>query len=131
RLRHDRPLVDARLVELRDVVLRDLLLRFALRENLRAILRAGVGPLAVELRRIVRDGEVDLQDLAVGDFAPVERHAHAFGVGRAARADDVVRGIFLRTAGITGHGVLHALDVLVDGLDAPEAPAGEHGGFAA
>ena len=130
-LRHDRLLENMRGVELRDVGLGGFRLRFALRENLRAILRAAVRPLAVELRRVVRDREIDLQDLAVGHLARVEGHLHGFGVAGAARADGFVKRILLRAAGIAGHGIGDAFDVLVDGLDAPETSAGEHGGFEA
>ena len=116
-------------VELRDVVLRGLRLRFGLRENLRAILRAAVRPLAVELRRVVRHREIDLQELAVGNFLGVEGHLDAFGMAGAAAADGLVVGGLLFAAGIAGHGVGHALDVLEHRLHAPEAAAGKHRGF--
>ena len=61
---HDRTLEDTGLVQLRYVVLGDLLLRLALRENFRAIVRTGVRTLAVKLRRVVRDREINLQNLA-------------------------------------------------------------------
>ena len=83
-LGHDRALPGFRRIELRDIGLRDLRLRLALRENLRAIVRAGVRALAVELRRVVRDREEDLQDLAVGNLLRVEGHLHGFGVAGAA-----------------------------------------------
>ena len=117
------------LIELRDIILRNFLLCLALRENFRAILRAGVGALAVELRRVVRDREIDLQDLAVGNLLRVEGHLNGFGVAGAARADGLVIGVLLRAAGIAGDRVLHALRVLEDRLDAPEASAREHRGF--
>jgi len=44
-----------RLVELRDGGGRGLKLRVALRENLRAILRAGIRALALSCGRVVRD----------------------------------------------------------------------------
>src|SRR5262245_26584499 len=125
----DRALVNLRRIELRDVVLRDLRLRLGLRDNLRAILRTGVGPLAVELRRVVRDREEDLQDLAVGNLLRVKRYLHGFGVAGAPRADGLVQGVLLRAAGITGHRILHALRVLIDRLDAPEASAREYRGL--
>ena len=118
-----------RRVELRDVVLRDLRLLCALRKNLRAILRAAVRALTVELRRVVRDREIDLQDLAVGHLMRVEGHLHAFGVAGAARAHGFIVGVLCVAAGIAGHREGDALDVLVDGLDAPEASAGKNRRF--
>ena len=53
--RDDRTRINLRRLELRDAGLGDLRLRLVLRENLRAILRAGVRSLAVELRWVVRD----------------------------------------------------------------------------
>src|SRR5262245_30531967 len=128
-LGHDRAPESLRRIELRDVILCDFRLCIALRENLRAILRSGVRALAVELRRVVRDREEDLQDLAVGHLLRIESHLHGFGVAGAARADGLVNGILLRATGIARHRVLHALHVLVHGLDAPEAAAREHCGL--
>ena len=54
-----------------------------------------VRPLAVELGRVVRDREVDLQDLAVGDDARIERHLHRLGVAGGAAADRVVVRVLL------------------------------------
>src|SRR6266403_4383119 len=64
-LGHDRLLVDLGGVELGDIGLRNLLLFVAGGKDRRAILRAGVRALAVQLRRVVHDGEEDLQDLAI------------------------------------------------------------------
>ena len=58
------PAVDPRGVELGDVGLSDLGLGGVLREDGRAVLRAGVGTLAVELGGVVGDREEDLQQLA-------------------------------------------------------------------
>src|SRR3984957_6695431 len=67
-LGHDRLVVDLGGVELRDVGVRDLFLLVICREDRRAILRTAVRSLAIQLRRIVRDGKEDLQDLAVADL---------------------------------------------------------------
>src|SRR5581483_9991093 len=88
----DRALPRLRRIELRDVVPRDLRLRLALRENLRAVLRARVRSLAVELRRVVRDREEDLQNLAVGHLLRIEGHLHSLGVTGAAGAHRLVDG---------------------------------------
>src|SRR6185369_6946818 len=97
----------------------------------RAILRAGVRALAVQLRRVVHDGEEDLQDLAVADLLRIVLDLDRLGVsGRAGADHGVVRG-HLAAAGIAGHGVEHASGVLVYALHAPEAAAGDHGGLGA
>src|SRR5882672_5898425 len=67
-LGHDRLLVDLGGVELGDIGLRHLLLLVIGGEDRRAILRAGVGALAVQLGRVVHDREKDLQDLAIADL---------------------------------------------------------------
>ncbi|KDR26217.1 hypothetical protein BG60_23985 [Caballeronia zhejiangensis] len=53
-----------RLVELRNIRIGDFALRCVRREYGRAILRAVIGALIVQLRRIVRDRKEDLQQLA-------------------------------------------------------------------
>src|SRR5271170_7196399 len=68
----DRGVERMRLVELGDIGLGDLCLLRAGREDRRAILRAGVRPLAVELGRVMRDREIDLQDAAVADAAGIK-----------------------------------------------------------
>ena len=60
-------------IELGDIGLRHPRLFGVRREDRRAILRPLVRPLAVELGRIVGDGEEDLQDLAVADLVRVDR----------------------------------------------------------
>src|SRR4051794_4342725 len=66
-----RPIVDMVLTELRDVGPGYPFLLRAGREQRRAVLHADVGALAIALRRVVGDGEVDLQDAAVADPARV------------------------------------------------------------
>ena len=85
--------------------------------------RADVGPLLVELRGIVRDGEEDLQQLAVRDARRVVDDPDRFGVTCPARADDLVLRRSGRAAGVPGRRADHAFDMLKDGLHAPEAPA--------
>jgi len=63
-LRDDLAAIHMRLVELRDIRIGDLALRCVRREYGRAILRAVIGALIVQLRRIVRDRKEDLQQLA-------------------------------------------------------------------
>src|ERR1700682_1569480 len=75
-LRHDRLLVDFCGVELRDIGLSNLLLLVGSGEDRRAILRAAVRALPVQLRRVVRHREEDLQDLAVADLLRVVFDLH-------------------------------------------------------
>ena len=75
-----RILPDARLLDLR----RDALLFRRMREDHRAVLRADIGSLAVELRRVVHLEE-QVEQFFVSNFGGIERHFHDFGmVGRAA-----------------------------------------------
>ena len=117
-----------RLVELLDIGLGDLGLRLGRREDGRAILRADIRALAVELGRIVRDREIDLQQAAEAHLARIVGHAHRFGVPGAAAADLLVLRGRLLAAGIAGHRAGHAVDVLEHALHAPEAAAGENDG---
>lgn len=74
-LRDDRGREGARLVELGDVGLGDPRLFGARREDRRAIVRADVRALAVELGRVVDDREEDLQQAPVADDAGIEGDA--------------------------------------------------------
>ena len=56
-----------RLVELGDVGPRDLHLLGVDGKNRRAVLRAGIRSLPIELGRIMRHREIDLQDVPVAD----------------------------------------------------------------
>ncbi len=64
-LSHNRTSEDAGLLELHDISLGNPLLFVAVVENNRTILSAGVGPLPVQLRGIVRHGEKHPQQLAI------------------------------------------------------------------
>src|SRR4030095_6803536 len=128
-LGRDRLFVDLRRIELGDVGLCHLFLLVIGGKDCRAILRADIGALAVELGRVVHDGEEDLQNLAVGNLLRVVFDLDRFGVtGPAARHQIVVGGL-LAAAGVAGDGVDYAGGVLEHALHAPEAAAGEHGGL--
>src|SRR2546425_6824418 len=71
---------------------RDGFLFGRMEENRRAILRAEIGPLAVELRRVV-DLPENLQKLFVTQLCRVKRHLHDFGVTGPVRAHVLVRGV--------------------------------------
>ena len=65
--------------------------------------------------------------MAVADLRRVEADLDGFGVSGAAGRDDVVVGGLRGPSGVArGHG-LHTVQLLVDGLDAPEAASREHG----
>ena len=55
----------------------------------RAVLRTGVGPLAIECRRIV-NGEEHLEQLAVRDDVGIELDLHDFGMAAGAGAHQLV-----------------------------------------
>src|SRR4051794_38105356 len=87
-----RPIVDMGLIELCDVGPGYPFLLRAGREQRRPVLRADVGALAIALRRIVGDGEVDLQDAAVADPARVKGDLDRLRVTGPAGAQGRVRG---------------------------------------
>ncbi len=79
------------------------------------------GPLPVQLRRVVRDREIDLQQLAVSDLRRVVGDLHRLGVARRAAADRLVVRRLLLAARVARDGFQHALDALEYALHAPEA----------
>src|SRR5258708_14706517 len=99
-LGHDRLLVDLGGVELADLGLRDLLLFVAGGKDGRAILRARVRALTVQLGRIVRHRKKDLQDLAIADFLRVVFDLDGLGVAGRAGPDHGVVGRRLSAAGV-------------------------------
>src|SRR4051794_2904872 len=121
----------AHLAELRDVSLGDAGLLRRLRKDRRAVLTSDIGSLSIELRRVVRHREIDLQDAAVAYPLRVEGNPHRLGMtGPAATHHFVVRGS-LGAAGIPRDRARDAGDVLKYALDAPEAAAGKDGDLAA
>jgi hypothetical protein len=116
---------DAGLVELADIGLGGIGLCGAGREDRRPVLRADIRPLAVQLGRVVRDREEDLQQLPIADLLWVEGHLDGLGVPGVAVADELVLRRLCFPAGIAGDRVRHAFDVLEDTLHAPETATGE------
>ena len=96
----DRPVENMSRVQLVDIGVSDALLFVVGVEDRRAVLPAGVGALTVQLRRIVRDGEKDSQDLSVGDPARVVYDLDGLGVVRAASRDGLIVG------GVGGAGIV-------------------------
>ena len=107
--RHDRTREDFRAVELSDVGFGDALLFVAAVEDRRSLLRAFVWALSVELRGIVRHREEDAVQFSVGDLLGILYNLPGLGV--------------------SGLSVADSLHMLEDGLDTPEASAGEDGGL--
>ena len=91
-----------------------------------AVLRAGVGALPVQRRRVVR-GEEDVEEVAVADDVGVEVDLDDFGVAGAPGADGVVRRVLDVAAHVAGDDAVDAAQRLHDGFDAPEAAAAEGG----
>src|SRR5882724_9443619 len=120
---------DAGAVELGDIGLGDALLPGVGIEDGGTILRSLVRSLAIELGRIMRDGEEYAQDFAIGDLRRIEADLDRFGVAGFAAADLFVAGGRLLAAGIAGHHLPHALHMLEDALHAPEAAARQHRGL--
>src|SRR5271155_1134393 len=111
--------------KLRDVGFGDLFLFVRGVEDRRAILRAGVRTLTVELRGVVDHGKIDHQKLAVGDLGRVVDDADGFGVSGDAQADRFVAGRFYKAAGISRGGRGYTFYMLEYALYAPEASAGK------
>ena len=125
----DRVRINLGLTELLDVRLRHALLVVVGEKDRRAILRAVIRPLAVQLRRVMRDRKEDPQQLAIGDLRRIVGHLDRFRVPGHAGADHLVVRRLGVAAGVARHGLGHALDVAVHRLDAPEATARENGGL--
>jgi hypothetical protein len=83
----DRAAKEFRLIQLSDVAFGDALLLRAPVEDSRAVMFTDVGPLPVQLGRVVRDGKEDLEEPAVRDPRRVVGDANGLGVPGLARAD--------------------------------------------
>src|SRR6476646_1567504 len=116
-------------VELGNVGLGNFLLLAVRIENRRAVLRAVVGALVVELSRVVGDGKKDHQNLAVGNLGRIKNYLYGFGVPGRSCADILVVGGVCRAAGVAGSGGAHAFQMLENSLNAPKAAAGDNRGF--
>src|ERR1041385_795686 len=110
--------------------MRDLFLLWRGCKYLGPVLHALVRALTVQLRGIVRNGEIDTQDLAIRHLPWIESDLHRFRVARIATADGLVLRRTLRTAGVTRKHFRHTLHMLEHALHAPEAAARQDGGFA-
>src|SRR5258708_4387522 len=119
-LRHDGPGIDLRLVELLNVGFGNALLLVRCVEDGGPVLRAFVRSLAVELRRVMRNGEVDLKQFAERNTGRIEGDPDRLGMAGAAGADDfIVRGQ-PAAAGVSGYYFGNTLNVPEHCVDAPE-----------
>src|ERR1700730_508140 len=125
----DRPAKDLRWIELVDVGLGDPLLFRGSVKDCRAILRAFVRSLTIQLCRVMRDGEVHLKQLAVGNARWIVDDLDSFGVSGPTRADRLVLGRTGSASRVSRSGAHDSLDVLEHGLDTPKAASSENGGL--
>ena len=125
--RHDLRLPGAGLLQLRHIGAPNPFLLRPAREQRAAILAAGIGALAIELGRVMRDREEDAQQRSVGDHCWIVGHLHRFGMAGQTAAGDFIDGGRARAAGITRHHGLHTLHPFEHAFHAPEAAAGKHG----
>src|SRR5215212_5619534 len=123
-LGHDGVVPDPLRLQVGDHLFRNALLLFVVVEDHGPVLRPHVRPLTVEGRRVV-DGEVNLQDVPVRDFVGVERDLYDLGVSRRLGANLPVGRVGNVTPRVPGLDLLHAPQLLVDRLQAPEAAASE------
>src|SRR5262249_6966721 len=91
-----------------------------------AILATHVVALPILLRRVMRDGEEDLQDLPQREPPRVVHHFDHFRVIGAAAADGLIVCGGLAATCVTRPDREHARDVAVECFGAPEASAAEH-----
>ena len=127
-LRDDRVAPDFRPVHFRDDLLRGLLLLRRVIKDRGPILRPDVRTLTIEGRRIV-DREEDAQDIDERDGLRVECDLDRLRMPRRVRAHGLVRGVCEMAAGISDLDLFDAAEVLEQGLQAPEAAAGDCGTF--
>jgi len=93
---------------------------FGKRHDARAVLRADVIALPIELGRVM-DGEEDLKKRFVGDDGRVKLDFHHLGVTGGAAADRLVGGMGVVATCVGGEGRLNAVDLFVSTFNAPKA----------
>src|SRR5580693_5871000 len=125
-LRRDRPLELPARVQLGLHLLRGGFLLRRMKENRRAILRPEVGPLSIDLRRIVYAPEHLEQSLKT-DLRRIERNLHDLSVPGLVGANILVRRILRSSAAVARNRFDYSRHFAERGLDAPEAPGAECG----
>ena len=126
-LSHDFTIIFLRSIDLGDGGFEGFFLFRRAVENDRAVLRAGVRSLAVQLRGVVRGGEEDVGQLLIADYFGVVVNLHRFGVAGGFFSHLLVGGISLGAAGIAAHHLLHAFYLFKRFFLRPETAAGEGG----
>lgn len=91
-------------------------------EHRGTVLGADVVTLPVEGGRIVRDKE-QVEDHFLGNDGFVKTNSHHLGVSGNSRAHRIVVGMAGVASGVAGNNLGDAAGLLVDGVQAPEAPA--------
>src|SRR5512146_2843476 len=109
-----------------DDLSRDAHLLVAMRVDARAVLRADIVALAIRRGRVV-DREEDLEQVAKADALRVVGDAHDLGVAGVAAADLLVARPRDVAVAVARFDAEHAVDIEIDGFEAPEAAAGERG----
>src|SRR5204863_8446379 len=101
-LSNDATLKHFRIVQLRDISIRNPLLIVTEIKDRRAIRRAYIWPLPVELRGIVGHGKEDAQQVAVGNFGGLVNHFNGLGMTGRFRRYPVVGCSFSGAGRISG-----------------------------
>ena len=113
--------------ELRHVRLSDSLLFVVAGVDGGTVLRPHIGSLAIELGRIVRHREENLQQLPIRNHRRIVYHPHRLGVARHACAHFFIRRRLGRSTRIARLGGLYSLEMFIDGFDSPEAASRKDG----
>src|SRR4051812_45140383 len=124
-LSNDPPRKHFRIVQLRDIGIRNPLLVTDI-EDRRAIRRAYVWSLPVELRGIVGHGKEDAQQLAVGNFGGIVKHFNGLGMTGRFRRYLVVGCGCGGAASISGRSMDDAFHSFKDCLCTPKTAASKH-----
>jgi hypothetical protein len=124
--RYDRRMKHMVPLELRDILRSGELLRVIRIENLGAVLRSLVRPLAVELSRIVRHEKIHLHQVSERDFCRIVRNVDRFSVSRRSAAYRFVMRCRGTASGVSGDNFSDAAQLLKNRLHSPEASSGQH-----
>ena len=105
-----------------------VVLRIVQEEDIRSVLLAYIGTLAIELSRIMCHEKEDAKNLRIRDLPGIEAYLDDFSVVRdAGDHQRIVRGSG-GAAGIARDDVQHAPDRLEHRLDSPKTPTRQHSG---
>src|SRR5262249_3464998 len=108
---------------------RDSLLFVIRIKNRGTVLPTNVISLPIELSGIMRDGEMNFQQLTERRLARVVTDFDSLGMIRFAAADRAIVGGLCRISCVAAAHRDDSTQLLEDSLNAPEAAAGEHGAF--